>query len=125
VGLFNDIVILQAINFPQVEALDHEVVVLALPALPPADPFLEGNNDQNEQGAQNLNPNADDNLIVGSMTHLSQPSEDPAYDDFLARKRFSSWAELVGLRGGYASAKQNFQPHKTKNYCGYRSWNYH
>jgi hypothetical protein len=30
-----------------------------------------------------------------------------------------------GLRGGYASAKQNFQPHKTKNYCGYRSWNYH
>jgi hypothetical protein len=33
--------------------------------------------------------------------------------------------EYVGLRGGYASAKQNFQPHKTKNYCGYRSWNYH
>jgi hypothetical protein len=32
---------------------------------------------------------------------------------------------IVGLRGGYASAKQNFQPHKTKNYCGYRSWNYH
>jgi hypothetical protein len=31
----------------------------------------------------------------------------------------------VGLRGGYASAKQNFHPHKTKNYCGYRSWNYH
>jgi hypothetical protein len=30
-----------------------------------------------------------------------------------------------GLQGGYASAKQNFQPHKTKNYCGYRSWNYH
>jgi hypothetical protein len=68
--------------------------VLALPALPPVDPFLEGNNDQNEQGAQNLNPNADDNLIVGFMTHLNQPSQDPAYDDFLARKRFSSWAEL-------------------------------
>ena len=32
---------------------------------------------------------------------------------------------LVGLRGGYTSAKQNFQPHNTKNYCGYRSWNYH
>jgi transposase InsO family protein len=30
-----------------------------------------------------------------------------------------------GLQGSYASAKQNFQPHKTKNYCGYRSWNYH
>jgi hypothetical protein len=94
VGLFNDIVIPQAVNFPQEEALDHEVVVLALPALPPADPFLEGNNDQNKQGAQNLNPNADDNLIVGFMTHLNQPSQDPAYDDFLARKRFSSWAEL-------------------------------
>jgi hypothetical protein len=36
-----------------------------------------------------------------------------------------SRAATVGLRGGYASAKQNFQPHKTKNYCGYRSWNYH
>jgi hypothetical protein len=33
--------------------------------------------------------------------------------------------EPVGLRGGYTSAKQNFQPHNTKNYCGYRSWNYH
>jgi hypothetical protein len=32
---------------------------------------------------------------------------------------------FVGLRGGYTSAKQNFQPHNTKNYCGYRSWNYH
>jgi hypothetical protein len=34
-------------------------------------------------------------------------------------------ATAVGLRGSYASAKQNFQPHNTKNYCGYRSWNYH
>jgi hypothetical protein len=33
--------------------------------------------------------------------------------------------ESVGLRRGYASAKQKFQPHNTKNYCGYRSWNYH
>jgi hypothetical protein len=33
--------------------------------------------------------------------------------------------QVVGLRGGYTSAKQNFQPHNTKNYCGYRSWNYH
>jgi hypothetical protein len=32
---------------------------------------------------------------------------------------------FVGLWGGYASGKQNFQPHKTKNYYGYRSWNYH
>jgi hypothetical protein len=31
----------------------------------------------------------------------------------------------VGLRGGYTSAKQNFQPHNTKIYCGYRSWDYH
>jgi hypothetical protein len=30
-----------------------------------------------------------------------------------------------GLWGGYASEKQNFRPHKTKNYCGYMSWNYH
>jgi hypothetical protein len=33
--------------------------------------------------------------------------------------------KIVGLRGGYASAKQKFYPHNTKNYCGYRSWNYH
>jgi hypothetical protein len=31
----------------------------------------------------------------------------------------------VGLWGGYTSAKQNFRPHKTRNYYGYRSWNYH
>jgi hypothetical protein len=64
--------------------------VLALPALPPADPFLEGNNEQNDQGEQNLNLNVDENIIVGCMTHLDQPSQDPAYEDFVARKRFSS-----------------------------------
>jgi hypothetical protein len=32
---------------------------------------------------------------------------------------------LVRLWGGYARDKQNFLPHKTKNYCSYRSWNYH
>jgi hypothetical protein len=31
---------------------------------------------------------------MGFMTHLNQPSQDRACDDFLARKRFSSWAEL-------------------------------
>jgi hypothetical protein len=30
-----------------------------------------------------------------------------------------------GLWGGYTSTKQNFRPHKTKNYCDYRSCNYH
>jgi hypothetical protein len=90
-GLFNNIVIPQAVHFPQEEVQDQEVVVLALPALPPADPFLEGNNDQ---GEENLNLNADENIIVGCMTHLDQPSQDPAYEDFMARKRFSSWAEL-------------------------------
>ncbi|KAL5675331.1 hypothetical protein ACJX0J_011462, partial [Zea mays] len=65
-----------------------------LQTLPPADPFLEGNNEQNDQGEQNLNLNVDENIIVGCMTHLDQPSQDPAYEDFVARKRFSSWAEL-------------------------------
>jgi hypothetical protein len=87
VGLFNDIVIPQAVHFPQEEVQDQEVVVLALPALPPADPFLEGNNDQ---GEENLNLNADENIIVGCMTHMDQPSQDPSYEDFMARKRFSS-----------------------------------
>jgi hypothetical protein len=54
VGLFNGIVIPQAVHFPQEEVQDQGVVVLALPALPLADPFLEGNNDQ---GEENLNLN--------------------------------------------------------------------
>jgi hypothetical protein len=29
----------------------------------------------------------------------------------------------IGLCGGYTSAKQNFEPHKTKNSCCYRLWN--
>jgi hypothetical protein len=47
---------------------------------------------------------------------------------FLASNNVAEYEALVngvGLRGGYTSAKQNFQPHNTKNYCGYRSWNYH
>jgi hypothetical protein len=91
VGLFNDIIIPQAVHFPHEEAQDHEVVVLALPAFPPADPILEGNN---EQGEENMNPNVEENIIVGCMLHLEQPTHDPAYEDFMARKRFSSWAEL-------------------------------
>jgi hypothetical protein len=83
-------VIPQAVNFPQEDVQDQEVVVLALPALPPADPFLEGNNDLNDQADQNLNLIADENIIVGCITHLDQPSQDPAYEDFMARKCFSS-----------------------------------
>jgi hypothetical protein len=45
----------------------------------------------------------------------------------LAAREFVLFVSYIseGLRGGYANAKQNFQPHKTKNYRGYRSWNYH
>jgi hypothetical protein len=46
VGLFNDIIIPQEVRFPQEEAPENEDVVLALPAFPPADLILEGNNDQ-------------------------------------------------------------------------------
>jgi hypothetical protein len=91
VGLFNDIIIPQAVHFPQEEAQDHEEVVLALPAFPSADPFLEGNN---EQGEENMNPDAEENIIVGCMLHLDQPVHDPAYEDFMAKKRCSSWAQL-------------------------------
>jgi hypothetical protein len=87
VGLFNDIIIPQAVHFPQEDVQDHEVVVLALPALSPADPILEGNNDQ---GEENMNLNAEENIIVGCMLHLEQPIQDPAYEDFMARKCFSS-----------------------------------
>jgi hypothetical protein len=52
---------------------------------------LEGNN---EQGEENMNLNVEENINVGCMLHLEQPIHDPAYEDFMARKRFSSWAEL-------------------------------
>jgi hypothetical protein len=35
------------------------------------------------------------------------------------------WVVFEGLWGGYTSAKQNFRPHKTRNYCSYISLNYH
>jgi hypothetical protein len=52
---------------------------------------LEGNN---EQGEENMNLNVEENINVGCMLHLEQPTHNPAYEDFMARKRFSSWAEL-------------------------------
>lgn len=33
--------------------------------------------------------------------------------------------QTEGLWENYTSAKQNFRPHKTRNYYGYKSWNYH
>jgi hypothetical protein len=36
----------------------------------------------------------EENINVGFMQHLEQPNHDPAYEDYLARKRLSSWAEM-------------------------------
>jgi hypothetical protein len=68
----------------------------------------------------------DDNLIIRNLPlFLSDTAR--AWLEHLPLGQISNWDDLVhvGLRGGYTSAKQNFQPHNTKNYCGYRSWNYH
>jgi hypothetical protein len=89
VGLFNDNIIPQEVHFPQEEAPNNEDVVLALPVFPPADLILEGNNDQGEE-----NMNVEENINVGCMQHFEQPIHDPAYEDYLARKHFSSWAEM-------------------------------
>jgi hypothetical protein len=36
----------------------------------------------------------EENINVGFMQHLEQPNHDPTYEDYLARKRLSSWADL-------------------------------
>ena len=66
-----------------------------------------------------------DQAPAGEARHLPQGIQLRIADDIRARPPLASSGVGVGLQGGYASAKQNFQPHKTKNYCGYRSWNYH
>jgi hypothetical protein len=72
-----------------VEAPEPVDAVLALPAFPPAGMLLEGNNNQGEENMQ-----VEENINVGFMQHLEQPNHDPAYEDYLARKRLSSWADL-------------------------------
>jgi hypothetical protein len=89
VGLFNDIIIPQEVHFPQVEALEPVDAVLALPAFLPVGLLLEVNNDQGEENMQ-----VEENINVGFMHHLEQPNLDPSYEDYLARKRLSSWADL-------------------------------
>jgi hypothetical protein len=36
----------------------------------------------------------EENINVGFMQHLEQPNHDPTYEDYLARKCLSSWAEM-------------------------------
>ena len=38
--------------------------------------------------------NVEENINVGFMQHLEQPNHDPTYEDYLARKCLSSWAEM-------------------------------
>jgi hypothetical protein len=36
----------------------------------------------------------EENINVGLMQHLEQSIPDPAYEDYLARKRLRSWADI-------------------------------
>jgi hypothetical protein len=45
----------------------------------------------------------EDNINVGLMLHLDQTVPDPALEDFLARKRSSSWAGLFPDNGDSVS----------------------
>ncbi|KAL5664374.1 hypothetical protein ACJX0J_024482, partial [Zea mays] len=56
---------------------------------PPENMILEGNNDQGEDDMQ-----IEENINVGLMLHLEQSNPDPAFEDYMARKRSSSWADL-------------------------------
>jgi hypothetical protein len=89
VGYFNDIIIPQGVQFQQEEASVPAEAVLALPAFPPENMILEGNNDQGEDDMQ-----IEENINVGLMLHLEQSNPDPAFEDYMARKCSSSWADL-------------------------------
>jgi hypothetical protein len=50
---------------------------------------LEGNNVEGQDDMQ-----IEENINVGLMLHLDQTNPDPAFEDFMARKCSSSWADL-------------------------------
>jgi hypothetical protein len=45
----------------------------------------------------------EDNINVGLMLHLEQSIPDPAFEDYMARKRSSSWADLFPDNAGLVS----------------------
>jgi hypothetical protein len=98
VGYFNDIIIPQGVQLQQDEAPAPAEAVLAFPAFPPENMNLEGNNVEGQDDMQ-----IEDNINVGLMLHLDQTIPDPAFEDFMARKRSSSWADLFPDNDGSVS----------------------
>ena len=97
-GYFNDIIIPQGVQLQQEEASAPAEAILALPAFPPDNINLEGNNVEGQDDMQ-----IEDNINVGLMLHLDQTIPDPAFEDFMARKRSSSWADLFPDNGDSVS----------------------
>lgn len=64
--------------------------MLALSAFPLTKVQMEGN-----QKHDATNMQVDENVQVGFMQHVDLPNSDPAYEDFLARKLFGSWANVL------------------------------
>jgi hypothetical protein len=60
--------------------------------------ILEGNNVKGQDDMQ-----IEENINVGLMLHLNQTIPDPAFEDFMARKRSSSWADLFPDNDGSVS----------------------
>jgi hypothetical protein len=98
VGYFNDIIIPQGVQLQQDEAPAPAEAVLAFPAFPPENMNLEGNNVEGQDDMQ-----IEDNINVGLMLHLDQTIPDPAFEDFMARKCSSSWADLFPDNDGSVS----------------------
>jgi hypothetical protein len=59
---------------------------------------LEGNNVQGQDDMQ-----IEENINVGLMLHLEHTNPDLAFEDFMARKRSSSWADLLPGNDGSVS----------------------
>ncbi|ONM54005.1 hypothetical protein ZEAMMB73_Zm00001d019962 [Zea mays] len=98
VGFFNDIIIPQGVQLQQEEAPAPAEAVLAFPAFPPDNINLEGNNIEGQDDMQ-----IEDNINVGLMLHLDQTIPDHAFEDFMARKCSSSWADLFPDNDGSVS----------------------
>jgi hypothetical protein len=48
----------------------------------------------------------EENINVGLMQHLEQSNPNLAYEDYLARKRLTSWADLLPANSDFVCAQK-------------------
>lgn len=73
---------------------DQIEAVIALPVVPIWNEEVEGNQKQDAANMQ-----IDDNIQVGLVRQINLHNADLAYEEYLARKRYSTWAGEVPMFG--------------------------